>query len=76
MNAFLIPLFGVNSIGTLYSLLTSTTTIDIEMRAVDKIHFFTKFLTGLSLFSNVMTALDAPHWITRKFRQWRFSQLP
>ncbi len=33
-NALLIPLFGLTSIETLYSYLTSTTTVKIEMKAI------------------------------------------
>lgn len=75
-NALLIPLFGLTSIETLYSYLTSTTTVAIEMKAIQTTNFFTRFLTGLSLFSNALNALDAPHWITKKFRFMVFSRLP
>jgi len=69
-NALLIPLFGLTSIETLYSYLASTTTVAIEMKALQTTNFFTRFLTGLSLFSNTINALDIPHYITRKLKKF------
>jgi len=71
-NALLIPLFGLTSIETLISFLTSTTTVAIEMKAIQTTNFFMRFLTGLSLFSNALNALDAPHWITKRLRYFMF----
>lgn len=67
-NALLIPLFGLTSIETLISYLTSTKTAAIEMKALQTTNFFTRFLTGLSLFSNTMNALDGPHYVVKKFK--------
>jgi len=75
-NGFLIPLFGLTSIETLYSYLTSTTTADIEMKALQTTNFFTRFLTGLSLFSNTINVLDVPHFIVRTGKQILFNRLP
>jgi hypothetical protein len=71
-NALLIPLFGLTSIETLISFLTSTATVAIEMKAIQTTNFFMRFLTGLSLFSNALNALDAPHWITKRLRYFMF----
>jgi hypothetical protein len=67
-NALLIPLFGLTSLETLYGMLASTTTSAILMKALQTTNFFTRFLIGLSLFSNTINALDGPHYITRKFK--------
>ena len=75
-NALLIPLFGLTSIETLYSYLTSTTMISIEMKAIQTTNFFVRFLAGLSLFSNSISALDLPHWITKSWKKFMFSRLP
>lgn len=75
-NALIIPLFGLTSIETLISFLTSTATVAIEMKAIQTTNFFTRFLTGLSLFSNAINALDAPHWITKAYRKFQFRRLP
>ena len=75
-NALLIPLFGLTSIETLISYLTSTKTAAIEMKALQTTNFFTRFLTGLSLFSNTMNALDGPHFVVKKIKQFMFNRLP
>lgn len=75
-NALLIPLFGLTSLETLYGMLASTTTSAILMKALQTTNFFTRFLIGLSLFSNTINALDGPHYITRKFKQFIFNLQP
>lgn len=61
VNAFLIPLFGLTSIETVYSYFVSTSVTKIEIQAIKTTDFFIKFLAGLSLFSNTLQWLDLPH---------------
>ena len=75
-NALLIPLFGLTSIKTLISYLTSTETEKIETKALETTNFFIRFLTGLSLFSNFINALDAPHWALRTVKIFLFNRQP
>lgn len=75
-NALLIPLFGLTSLETLYGMVASTGTQSILMKALQTTNFFTRFLIGLSLFSNTINALDGPHYITRKFKQFIFNLQP
>lgn len=72
-NALLIPLFGLTSIETLYSYLTSTTTAAVEMKVLSTTNFFTRFLTGLCLFSNTFSALDGPHWVVKTFKKFMYN---
>jgi hypothetical protein len=75
-NALLIPLFGLTSIETLYHYLTSTTAAAIEMKVLHTTSFFTRFLTGLCLFSNALNALDGPHWVRTRINKYIMSKQP
>lgn len=67
-NAFLIPLFGLTSVETLYAYITSTSMVAMELKILSTTNFFVKFLTSLCLVSNTFRALDLPHYIYRSLR--------
>jgi Calcium-dependent channel, 7TM region, putative phosphate len=76
INVLIIPLFGLTNYESLIYYLTSNDSFTITNRAMTKSTLFTKFMLGLTLMSNVLYALDAPHWFYKCLHERHKSKLP
>ncbi len=69
-------MFGLTNYESLVYYLTFNDSFTITNLAMTKSTLFTKFMLGLTLMSNVLYALDAPHWFYKWLHERNKRKLP